>query len=180
MVYTIDGIVLQPLAAGDARAYYAAARKNLARLHPWFYWARETMTFDETLAYLQDVEAQPEPKLDRPYAYFDGSVVAGSIGLYKIDFFNRIARIGYWIDEDYEGRGLITQGARRLIDHAFNVLRLNRIEIRCAPDNLASRAVPQRLGFTEEGLHRQVLAIHGGFQDLIMYAMLADEWARRR
>jgi ribosomal-protein-serine acetyltransferase len=53
---------------------------------------------------------------------------------------------------------------------------MNRIEIRCAPDNAPSRAVPERLGFTEEGLHRQVLAIHGGFQDLIMYAMLARDW----
>lgn len=67
------------------------------------------------------VEAQPQPALDRPYGYFDG-------------------------------------------------------EIRCAPENFASRAVPKRLGFTEEGLHRQVLAIHGGFQDLIMYAMLAKDW----
>jgi ribosomal-protein-serine acetyltransferase len=57
---------------------------------------------------------------------------------------------------------------------------LNRIEIRCAPQNTASRAVPTRLGFIEEGLHRQVLAMRGEFQDLIMYAMLARDWAVRQ
>jgi ribosomal-protein-serine acetyltransferase len=171
-----DRIVLRPLRTSDADAYFACAYKNLRRLQPWFYWAREAMTLEETQQYLQDVEAQPHPALDRPYGYFDGETVAGSIGLYKIDFLNRIARIGYWIDEDYEGQGLITRGARLLVDHAFNDLHLNRIEIRCAPDNGPSRAVPQRLGFTEEGLHRQVLAIHGGFQDLFMYAMLARDW----
>jgi ribosomal-protein-serine acetyltransferase len=134
------------------------------------------MTLAETQKYLFDVETQPQPALDRPYGYFDGEKMTGSIGIYKIDFLNRIARIGYWIDEDYEGQGLVTGGARLLVGHALHDLRLNRIEIRCAPENLASRAVPLRLGFTEEGLHRQVLAIHGGFQDLIMYAMLAKDW----
>jgi ribosomal-protein-serine acetyltransferase len=180
-MFDLDGgIVLRPLRASDAHAYDACARKNLARLKPWFYWAHDRMTLDETVRYLRDVEAQPDPPLDRPYGYFDGEQMAGSIGLYRIDFFNRIARIGYWIDEDYEGRGLISRGASLLIDVAFHDLRLNRIEIRCAPNNAASRAVPQRLGFTEEGLHREVLAIHGAFQDLVMYAMLAGDWAGMR
>lgn len=171
-----ERIVLRPLRLTDAPAYYACARKNLQRLQPWFYWAREALTLEETQQYLTDVELQPAPAHDRPYGFFDGDAMAGSIGLYKIDFVNRIARIGYWIDEAYEGQGLITRGAGALIDLAFHELELNRIEIRCAPDNLASRAVPQRLGFTEEGLHRQVLALHGGFQDLVMYAMLAADW----
>ncbi|HLI97211.1 MAG TPA: GNAT family N-acetyltransferase [Candidatus Baltobacteraceae bacterium] len=141
--------------------------------------ATDRMQLAETQQYLIDVELQPEPALDRPYGIFDGEEFAGSIGLYKIDFGNRISRIGYWIDADHQGKGLITSAARALVDHAFNDLRLNRIEIRCAPENAASRAVPQRLGFTEEGVHRQVLAIHGGFQDLIMYAMLACDWAAK-
>jgi ribosomal-protein-serine acetyltransferase len=181
-MYTLaDNVTLRPLRAGDACAYYTCARKNLARLEPWFYWANEEMQLSETEEYLRAVEMQAKPERDRPYAYFDGETMIGSIGLYSIDFFNRISRIGYWIDEDHEGKGLITAGARVLIDHAFDDLHLNRIEIRCAPDNTASRAVPHRLGFTEEGLHRQVLAIHGGFQDLIMYALLkGDRLAARR
>lgn len=171
-----ENVVLRPLRAGDAHAYYACARKNLARLRPWFYWAGDKMDLREAQEYLSAVDQQPEPALDRPYGYFQGEAMVGTSGLYKIDFHNRLARIGYWIDEDYEGQGLVTQGVRFLIDHAFSDLHLNRIEIRCAPQNSASRAVPQRLRFTEEGLHRQVLAIHGGFQDLIMYAMLAVDW----
>lgn len=111
------------------------------------------MTLEETRNYLFDVETQVQPALDRPYGYFDGEKMAGSIGIYKIDFPNRIARIGYWIDVDYERQGLVTKGAALLIDQAFHELDLNRIEIRCA--------------------------IHGGFQDLIMYAMLAKDWRGR-
>jgi ribosomal-protein-serine acetyltransferase len=171
-----DNVTLRPLRLHHALAYYECARKNLARLRPWFYWATDSMEPAETQQYLLDIQEQPEPACDLPFGFFDGDTFAGSIGLYKIDFQNRIARIGYWIDAGYEGRGLVTAGARLLIDYAFGELRLNRIEIRCAPENAASRAIPQRLGFTEEGLQRQVLAIHGTFQDLIMYAMLARDW----
>jgi ribosomal-protein-serine acetyltransferase len=175
-----DGIVLRPLCLSDAPAHYACARKNAERLRPWFYWVTDRMDLAETQQYLLDVQAQPDPPPDRPYGFFDRDTFAGSIGLYSIDFVNRIARIGYWIDADYEGKGLVTQGARNLINYAFTELGLNRIEIRCAPQNTASRAVPTRLGFIEEGLHRQVLAMRGEFQDLIMYAMLARDWAVRQ
>lgn len=124
------------------------------------------------------MDAQGEPRRDLPYGFWNGDTFGGSIGLYKIDWSNRIARIGYWLDADFEGKGLVTRAAGTLVDLALSELRLNRIEIRCAPANAASRAVPQRLGFTQEGTHRQVLAIHGGFQDLVMYAMLACDWRR--
>jgi RimJ/RimL family protein N-acetyltransferase len=83
MFNVTDSVVLRPLQASDATAYYACARKNVRRLEPWFYWASDAMTPEETQQYLRAVEAQPQPALDRPYGYFDGEKMAGSIGLYK-------------------------------------------------------------------------------------------------
>lgn len=166
---------LRPLSVADADAYYTCARKNLPRLHPWFFWAREEMTLAEIRRELEETASQPPAQRDMPFGFWDGDAFAGSTGLYKIDPLNRLARIGYWIDAAYEGRGLVTAAVHALSQYAFTVLHLNRIEIRCAPANTASRAVPERLGFTNEGVQRQVLALHGGFQDLIMYSLLASE-----
>ena len=124
------------------------------------------------------MEAQPEPRNDLPHGIFTGTQFAGSAGLYKVDYVNKVARIGYWIDAAYAGKGLGPSAVRALVELAFADLGLNRIEIRCAPANHASRAVPQRLGFTEEGTHREVLALRGSFQDLIMYALLKRDWPR--
>ena len=67
-----------------------------------------------------------------------------------------------------------------MIDHAFDKLELNRIEIRCAPENTKSRAVAKRLGFQREGLLGQHELLHGHYVDYVVYAILADDWSTAR
>lgn len=145
-------------------------------MQPWFSWANDDFSLESVEAELAEIERQSDPPRELAYAFWDHDAFAGTTGLYKIDWSNRIARIGYWIDASLEGRGYVTAATRLLVDRALGELHLNRIEIRCAPANAASRAIPIRLGFTAEGVHRQVLALQNGFQDLIMYAMLASDW----
>ncbi len=57
--------------------------------------------------------------------------------------------IGYWIDEKSSGKGLVTKAEERLTQFAFKEWKLNRIEIRCSPDNIASQMIPKKLGFKE-------------------------------
>src|SRR5438270_7715180 len=84
----------------------------------------------------------------------DGRFI-GTIGFHDLDQKNKHAAIGYWIDQEYEGRGIITRCCRALIDYLFDSMELNRVQINCAVENRRSRAVPDRLGFTLEGTLRQ-------------------------
>jgi ribosomal-protein-serine acetyltransferase len=102
--------------------------------------------------------------------------MAGQIGYNYLDRMNRKTEIGYWLGESFQGKGLITRSCAALIDNAFGELEMNRIEIRCGSENHKSRRVPERLGFTEEGTARQAEWLHDHFIDLVVYAMLADEW----
>ena len=70
----------------------------------------------------------------------------------------------------------MTKACRVLVGYAFRELRLNRVEIYCAVENQRSRRIPERLGFTEEGTHRQAEWVHDHFKDLVSYSMLAGEW----
>ena len=56
---------------------------------------------------------------------------------------------------------------------------VNRIEIRVRPDNVLSRAIPERLGFTQEGILRQKVRDADGWSDLVVYALLKGEWDRQ-
>jgi ribosomal-protein-serine acetyltransferase len=84
--------------------------------------------------------------------------------------------IGYWISAKFEGNGIITHSCKALIAYAFNELKLNRVEIRCATENGRSRAIPERLGFKLEGVLRESEWRHTRFYDMAIYGLLQNEW----
>src|SRR5204863_353260 len=67
--------------------------------------------------------------------------------------------IGYWVRSHLAGRGFATEAAAALTRVAFELCGTERVDIRCDPDNAASRAIPRKLGYTEDGTLRRRL--HG-------------------
>jgi ribosomal-protein-serine acetyltransferase len=96
-----------------------------------------------------------------------------------LDWPNRSTRIGYWLDEGQQGKGLMTAAVRLLVDHALSVWQLNRVEIIVATENRRSRAIPERLGFREEGMLQQYQFVNGRYLDCVSYSMLAADWRNR-
>jgi [ribosomal protein S5]-alanine N-acetyltransferase len=84
----------------------------------------------------------------------------------------------YLLRPDRWGRGLVAEGAARLVEHGFRDLALHRVWASCLPENPASARVLEKMGFRREGLLRQNLRIHGAWRDSCLYAALADEWPR--
>jgi len=89
---------------------------------------------------------------------------------------NRSTSIGYWLGERFQGSGVMTKSCKALIEYAFRELKLNRVEIRCAEKNLRSRAIPERLGFVNEGMIREAEWLYDHFVDHVVYGVLAREW----
>jgi ribosomal-protein-serine acetyltransferase len=93
-----------------------------------------------------------------------------------LDAFGITGEIGYWVRASEEGRGHITRACRALIDIGFGELGLHRIVIRAGVENGRSRAIPERLGFSFEGVAREEGRGSGGFYDLAVYGLLDREW----
>src|SRR5262245_65778503 len=74
-------------------------------------------------------------------------LLAGVIGQHYVDSLNRRTEIGYWIDAEHQGRGIVTRATARLTDYAFREQDCNRVILHCAVGNMKSRAVAERLGF---------------------------------
>jgi len=167
-----DGIEVRFLEPGDAEDVFAVIDANRDRLRPWMPWVDPTLGPDDTRAFIERVRASGTE--DGLGIYVDGSFVGG-IGL-RLDEVNGDSEIGYWIGAAHEGRGLVTRACRALIDRAFGDLGLHRVTIRVAPDNARSRAIPERLGFREEGVTREAGRSALGHHDLVVYGLLDREW----
>jgi ribosomal-protein-serine acetyltransferase len=105
--------------------------------------------------------------------------LAGAIRYHQIDWSNRSTELGYWLGAAFEGKGLVTRACRIIIDHAFKELGLNRVVISCAKENEGSRAIAERLGFTQEGILRHSDWLKDRFVDQVVYGMLENEWRGR-
>jgi len=101
--------------------------------------------------------------------------LAGIAGYRALDALNRSGEIGYWLREDFGGRGIVTACCRALVAHGFDALGLNRIAIAAATGNAKSRAVPERLGFRLEGVLRQPEWLYDRFVDHAVYSLLRAE-----
>ncbi len=170
-----NGLDLVLRTADDAEAFFNLTDKNRKYLRPWLAWVDATKTSEDTKNYIKKglENFQNKESLDLGMWYENQWV--GSIGL-DLDMANRKGMIGYWISEEFAGKGLTTRAVRTMIDYGFKVLGLNRIVIRCAPDNKRSRAIPEKLGFTNEGTLRDAEWVNDHFVDHVGYSILAREW----
>ena len=100
------------------------------------------------------------------------------IGTKRIDWLNGRVELGYWIGSAHQGKGIMTDACRAVIDHLFRELRLHRIEIQCATGNARSAAIPRRLGFSLEGTRREAELVNGQFYDLLLFSLLKREWGK--
>ena len=102
--------------------------------------------------------------------------IAGVLGYNQIDLDNNIGHIGYWLGEEYNGKGIMTKSVRELIKLGFDYYSIERNDIRCAVENNRSRAIPERLGFKNEGIIRQAEKLSDRYVDHVIYGLLKNEF----
>ncbi len=173
------GNELRPFESKDAPELFALIERNRRELSRWLAWAQEPSA-EQTIAYIaRRRAAEAEHRSVGGVMVVEGRIV-GAAGLEGIDRANSCAAIGYWLDREHQGRGLMTAAAAVLVRHGFDGLQLNRIEIRTDVTNRPSRAVAERLGFRHEGSLRQAYRIAGErYSDDAVYAMLASDPERQ-
>ena len=100
----------------------------------------------------------------------------GTCGFTSIDEHNSIAEIGYVLNPDYWGYGLATEAARKIVDFAFNVLKVNRVEAKFLFGNEASLNVMTKLGMKLEGYQRESQFVKGRYRTVGVASILKREY----
>lgn len=155
--------------------YFALIERNKAYLYAWI----------DVEAYERSVETLKAYVKQRLLQFVNGDgyhlgiwyqdALVGILD-YRLNWQNRTVELGYWLDSAQQGKGIVTQACRAMIQHAFEEHQMQKVVISCAIDNPRSRAVAGRLGFIQEGILRQVVRLHDRTVDGVFYGLLLKEW----
>ncbi len=175
---TVDEVTARPLAMTDAREWTEARRRNAAWLRPW----------DATVP--PGADARPSSfrslvwRLNRqarmgttmPFAVDVDGVFAGQVTVNNIVRGSaQFASVGYWLDKEYAGRGVMPRAVALVIDHCLFSAGLHRIDIAIRPENSNSLRVVEKLGMREVGFAPKFLHIDGAWRDHRIYAITVEE-----
>ncbi len=171
-----DDLELRLTSMRYKKELFALVIDNLDYLGEWMPWANKDINEQDTSEFIERVLRNLAEETQLPLLIFLDGHIVGTISLFNIDLANRSSEIGYWVAKDHQGKGIITRSCKALIKYGFEELNLNRIVIRCATENFKSQAIPESLGFTKEGVSRQVEWLHDKFVGLAVYSLLKEEW----
>lgn len=156
------------------QALYKAILDSLTHLQPWMAWANPAPTATKIELYLLEAWRRCKACEEFPLLILthSGELVGGT-GLHRICWDIPKAEIGYWLHQDWLGQGFATEAVSVLVDYGFTQAKFERLEIRASVANYPSRRIPEKLGFSLEGiLHRERREQDGSIGDTALYAKL--------
>ncbi|KQO61339.1 GNAT family N-acetyltransferase [Curtobacterium sp. Leaf261] len=174
-----DGVVLRPLEVWHAPAFAAHMDRAREHIRPWVGPAFVTDTEDGARATIRRYADTAAADGARLYGLWDGDTIVGGVMFVTFDAAWGTAEVGCWLEPGAEGRGLVTRSVTALLDWAFDVRGLTRVECRCRSDNASSVAVAERLGMHSEGIARSAWVFAGTRYDKQVFSVLRDEWRDR-
>lgn len=176
-----DRLLLRPLQEADAGQVFAAIDESREHLAPWLEWPPTIQHPEDARDLCRRWAAGWSLRTDLGLGMFsvnDGRFL-GATGMHGPNLALRSFEIGYWLRTSAVGAGYVTEAVQLQTVLAFEALDARRLEIRCDPNNLQSRRVPERLGFTLEGhLRNAWLDPLGNVRDTLVFAATPEDYPR--
>lgn len=184
-VLTGRRVVLRPIAVTDFEEWREVRRRNADWLLPWEPerpTGQPDVVEDRDAFSVRCSARQRERQLGTGFGFgiFVDDALAGEVNLSSVQrgpF--QSGYVGYWIDRRQAGHGYVPEALVVLARHAFEDLRLHRLQVAIIPRNAASRRVVEKLRLRDEGVAQRYLEINGVWEDHIRYAITSEEWAER-
>ncbi len=179
-------LILRPPRTTDVPEMRRALRQNDSHLRPWSVASAPGEDAASLTSVSRGVLRQRrEWKQGQAYVFMitareNERAIIGRIafgGVLRGAFQN--AYLGYWIDADHQGQGLMTEAVSAATTFAFASLGLHRVQAAVMPRNPPSQHVLEKVGYRREGLAVRYLCIAGTWEDHLIYAMTAEEWRER-
>lgn len=159
--------LVQPSFAKDYLRIIAPNQEDFSRFLPW---AASKLNEEFFLEYINKSLHGYAEGIMLPCSIIYRGELVGNIDFHQIDRDAKKASIGYWLDPEFRGRGIIGRSVKEFISIGFNELSLNRIEIWTSTKNEKSRSVAERAGFIQETNIRE--------QDKVSYGLVRSVYTK--
>ena len=104
----------------------------------------------------------------------------GTCSFHSLNEAHHYVEVGYNLNRAYWGQGIMTEAVSTMLTYGFTEMEMHRIEARIDINNLRSKSLLEKLGFTYEGNLRQRFFFNGQFEDDYYFGLLKHEWLAAR
>jgi RimJ/RimL family protein N-acetyltransferase len=167
-------LTLRPLQAQDAAPLFAM----YSDVEFMRYWSFPVMRrFEQAVDYLAHRMQGATADIELVWAIELSAThdVIGICSLFNVEMAAKRAEIGFGLQRPFWGHGYMSEAVRAVVECAFDVLQLRRIEAEIHPANEASARLLERLGFVREGLLRERWIVDGDISDSAIYGLLRTD-----
>ena len=146
--------------------------ENREEFRPWLEWVDFVQKPEDEKCVL---ESDQNPEKAEWFIQFNNKIV-GRVGFVNLSRSNNRGEIGYWLDKNASGHGIMTKAFSLIEKNAFENWGFNRIELKIDPKNTKSLGVAKRMNYKQEGILRQEHFIHDVYEDSILFSKLKSEY----
>jgi len=169
---------LRLLQQHHAEALFEVVDRNRDHLRAWLPWVDGTTEVQDSMDFVvMQIYTFAQQGLMTCGVWHDGEL-CGVIGHNTIDPEARVTTLGYWLDAGKQGHGVMTRCVAAFLDHAFSEYGQEVVQIRVAPGNARSVAIPERLGFVRGEVLADAERLHDRVVDHVVYRMRREDWAQ--
>lgn len=173
-----EQIILKILEAHDTEALFNLVNRSRNSLREWLPWVDATEQPSDTRAFIKRGLLQfSDGNGFQCGIWYEGTLV-GVIGLHEINHMHRKTSLGYYLDKQFEGHGIMTQAVEALIKYCFEELDLNRIEISAAVNNEKAELFLKGWDLLE-GMLRDNELLNGIYSSSYIYSLLKSEYDQK-
>jgi len=175
-------LILRPLKEEDAKSILENI--NNLEVTKWLLVVPYPYTLKDAKKWVKENKDKWKKKKKESYTFGielkEEKKIIGGIGIHDFDKFQGKASVGYWLGENYHGKGYGTEALDALLKFAFNNLKLRKIEAGVFVGNPSSGKLLEKFGAKQEGLRRKSnrCKADGKIKDEIIYGLLKEEWKR--
>lgn len=160
-----ENLYLRELSIEDAQDIFNAIDSNRPYFEKWLPFVPFTKSVKDSLDYILSVINSKE----LVYTIREGETFIGIIGFKETNLETKITELGYWLKEEFQGRGVITKATKILCDNAFNERGIKRILIKVEVGNNKSKAIAERLGFALEEIDKETFCYNKVVESYVFY-----------